>query len=64
MTIEEIRNDRELLEMKIFAMLKDFQNKTGLAIIGCEIDTLAHRILGLPTPETLLLSVHLKVQSI
>lgn len=39
MNIEQIRIEREKAEHIVYAALDEFKSKTGLSIIGCEIET-------------------------
>lgn len=44
MDIKEVREEKRLLEKKIFKLLEDFENKSGVSIKG--IDITCNRQLG------------------
>lgn len=62
-TINEIRQARVEAERKILTVLDTFRERTGLSIVGCDVE--AYRINGMSGPGiSPVISVRLKVEQI
>lgn len=59
-----VRLRKELLQLQIWQMLKEFKDETGLSIVGCSIDTVSGQTVGQPTPDVYVTRVTLTVESI
>ncbi|SFB74373.1 hypothetical protein SAMN05216344_102186 [Polaromonas sp. OV174] len=64
MTIEEIRAAREAAEREILAIMDLFRIATGLAVVGCSVETIQSQRIDQATPDTLTSRVSLTVEKI
>lgn len=64
-TINEIRQARNEAEQQILIILKAFKERTGLTIVGCDVETYAVRNIDLSRTEiSPAIAVRLKVEQI
>lgn len=64
MDVSQIRAARKELQEKVLGLFMDFQERTGLAVIGCEVHTFERSGIEEEYPRRIVSSVFVETEQI